>query len=47
VTLDVGRIIKAGHGEHRLPIVVKCHVSGAPGQLRVRPPMPTSTNANG
>jgi hypothetical protein len=46
-TLDLGRMIDAGHGERRLPIVVKCHICGEPGQLQVRPPMPTWTNQNG
>jgi hypothetical protein len=46
-TLDLGRMISAGHDERRLPIVVKCHICGEPGQLQVRPPMPTWTNQNG
>jgi len=45
--LDLKRMVRDGHGERRLPIRVRCRACGEPGQLQVRAPMPTWTNANG
>jgi hypothetical protein len=45
--LPLAELGARGHGERRLPIRVRCQVCGDPGQLQVRAPMPTWTNANG
>jgi len=38
--LDLPAMIRAGHGERRLPLQVRCQVCGEVGRLQVRPPMP-------
>jgi hypothetical protein len=40
-------LVAQGKGALRLPITVRCRDCGEPGQLQVRPPMPTWTNTNG
>lgn len=45
--LDLGRMVRDGHGDCRLPIKVGCQICGKPGQLQVRAPMPTWTNSRG
>lgn len=45
--LDLGRMVRDGHGDCRLPIKVRCRICGKPGQLQVRAPMPTWTNSRG
>ncbi len=45
--LDLEHMVRDGYGERRLPIRVRCQVCGDPGQLQVRPPMPTWINSNG
>ena len=39
--LDLAAMVAAGHGERRLPVTVRCQACGEPGQLQVRPPVPT------
>jgi hypothetical protein len=45
--LPLAEMVAEGHGDLRLPIRVRCRDCGEPGQLQVRAPMPTRTNANG
>jgi hypothetical protein len=45
--IDLPAMIRAGHGERRLPIKLRCRLCGEAGQLQVRPPMPRWGNANG
>jgi NAD-dependent SIR2 family protein deacetylase len=47
VALDLEAMIRSGHGDRRLPVTPRCRSCGRPGQLQVRPPMPTWTNQNG
>jgi hypothetical protein len=46
-TLPLAELIAAGHGSRRLPVPVTCSACGSPGQLQVRPPMPTRTDSVG
>jgi hypothetical protein len=39
--LPLADLVAAGHGLRRLPVPVRCEVCGSPGQLQVRPPVPT------
>jgi hypothetical protein len=39
--LDLAGMVADGHGERRLPIVVRCQLCGETGRLQVRPPVPT------
>jgi hypothetical protein len=39
--LPLAEIVSAGHGSRRLTIAVRCQDCGSPGQLQVRPPVPT------
>jgi hypothetical protein len=39
--LDLAAMVAAGLGDRRLPISVRCSACGSPGQLQVRPPVPT------
>ena len=45
--IDLEALVRAGQGDRRLPLRVRCSVCGEPGQLQVRPPMPAWTNTNG
>jgi hypothetical protein len=47
VVLDLAAMVRAGQGERRLPLTVRCRDCGDHGQLQVRPPMPTWINSNG
>jgi hypothetical protein len=38
--LDLGAMVRAGQGDRRLPLKVRCRWCGAAGTLQVRPPMP-------
>jgi len=40
-TLPLAELVAAGFGARRLPVPVKCSTCGSPGQLQVRPPVPT------
>ena len=39
--LPLAELVAAGHGSRRLPVPVRCQTCGSPGQLQVRPPVPT------
>jgi hypothetical protein len=39
--IDLAAMVEAGLGDRRLPIGVRCSACGSPGQLQVRPPVPT------
>lgn len=39
--LPLDRMVAAGMGSRRLPIVVRCRDCGTRGTLQVRPPVPT------
>lgn len=39
--IDLGALIAAGHGDRRLPLRSTCEVCSSPGELQVRPPVPT------
>ena len=45
--LPLGEWVNQGKGSLRLPLRVRCRNCGEVGQLQVRPPMPTWSNANG
>jgi len=45
--LDLERMVRDGHGERRVPFKARCRFCGGRGQVQVRPPMPTWTNAKG
>lgn len=38
-------LVETGQGHRRLPLAVRCTVCGAPGQIQVRPPVPTRAGA--
>lgn len=46
-TLDLEGMVRAGQGNRRLPLQVRCRACGEIGSLQVRPPMPRWTHANG
>jgi len=39
--LDLEGMVRQGLGARRLPLVVRCRECSEPGQLQVRPPVPT------
>jgi hypothetical protein len=43
--LDLAEMVCAGKGFLRLPFRVRCHACGKTGQLQVRPPVPTRSQA--
>lgn len=43
--LDLAGMVRAGKGSLRLPITVRCRGCGEAGQLQVRPPTPTRSQA--
>lgn len=45
--LPLANLVRHGKGSLRLPIRVRCRDGGSVGQLQVRPPMPTWSNAIG
>ena len=45
--LDLEGMVRAGQGDRRLPLTVRCRVCGEIGRLQVRPPVPARRNTNG
>jgi len=45
--IDLAAMVDAGLGDRRLPIGVRCSACGSPGQLQVRPPVPTRSPVGG
>jgi hypothetical protein len=45
--LPLAELVAAGHGSLRLPVPVRCSACGSPGQLQVRPPVPTRSPVGG
>ena len=40
--LDLARLVREGHGKRRLPgFKPRCRACGGPGEIQVRPPMPS------
>ena len=45
--LDLEGMVRAGQGDRRLPLTVRCRVCDEIGRLQVRPPVPAWRNSNG
>jgi len=45
--LPLAELVAQGHGLRRLPIAVRCQECGSPGQLHLRPPVPTRSPVGG
>lgn len=45
LALDLQRMVREGKGSLRLPFTVRCRGCGDAGQLQVRPPVPTRSQA--
>ena len=39
--LPLAAMVAEGLGDRRLPLALRCQVCGSPGELQVRPPVPT------
>jgi hypothetical protein len=43
--LDLAALVRAGQGERRLPLCVRCRFCGERGGVQVRPPAPTRSTS--